>query len=276
VNGPVTASIATPTSPNATISATQAGIYTFRWTLTNDICTGADEMEVELFPLPTATITAETCNATNTQYTIEVTLADGTAPYTVSGLNGTTSGTTFTSVPVGSTTSYSFTVTDANGCTVGPIVGVENCNCSTDAGTMDTAPLTFCANTPATAVWNNDGQLDGDDVLIYVLHTGAGLNLGQILAQSDTPSFNFGGSLVVGQTYYISPVAGNGLNGLVDPNDPCLSVGAGTPVQWKPMPTATLTGTATICEGSDTPISFQGTGSHNPFWWLAHKPYKFR
>ncbi len=260
VSGPGTTTIVSPTLANSEVGATQVGTYTFRWTATNDICTGSDLAEVQFRPLPEAAVTDEACNATNTQYAVMVTVDNGTAPYSISGLTGSFAGGVFTSGLLPTNTQYAFTVTDANGCTTGPITGVKNCNCSTDAGSMEIAPLVFCAFEPAVATWDNNGQLDGDDLLQFVLHTSGGLSLGQILATSSTPEFAFGTGLVIGQTYYISAIAGNNINGSVDPTDPCFSIAAGTPVRWKAVPNATLAGTASICEGGNTTLTFNGTG----------------
>lgn len=262
VSGPGTASIASPPALNTNVGVTQPGTYVFRWTATNDICTGSDDATVVFRPLPQAAVASEDCNNTNTQYQITVNVSGGTAPYTVNGIAGTFAGSVFTSGFVTNNTAYSFTVTDAFGCTVGPVTGLENCNCATDAGSMSTAPLTFCADQPAVGVWDNNAQLDGNDTLRFVLHSAAGLTLGQIFATSNTPEFDFTNNLTLGQTYYISAIAGDNLNGTVDPSDPCFSVTAGTPVQWKALPTATLAGTTTICVGGAAQLVLNGTGQY--------------
>jgi hypothetical protein len=262
LNGAGTITFSSATAQNSTITASVSGIYNLVWTEMNGQCAGADTVRVTLRDVPVVSSVDETCNSTNTAYTVTLNVTGGTAPYTASGLGGTFTGNSFASVPVASTTTYNIVVTDANGCTSGPLSGSKNCNCATDAGSMITTPAIFCANSPATATWNNDGTLDGDDINGFVLHTQAGSTLGQVLATSNTASFAFGAGLQVNTTYYISAVAGNGLpNGQIDINDDCLSVAPGTPVRWKPMPTATMTGANTICAGESATLTFSGTGT---------------
>jgi hypothetical protein len=96
----------------------------------------------------------------------------------------------------------------------------------------------------------------------YILHSSAGPTLGTIYATNSQPTFNFGGSLQPGVTYYISAITGNNVGGIIDLNDPCLSIAPGVPVLWKPQPNATLTGDASICAGQSAVLSFAGTGTY--------------
>lgn len=259
-NGPGTAVFSNAQAANSTVTVSQAGGYTFRWTETNSICMGFDEVLVTFHTIPSTVITDEVCNSTSTSYQVVLQVVNGTSPFTSAGLTGVFSDTTFTSSLIPSNTAYSVVITDANGCTTNPANGIKNCNCLTDAGTMNTTPLKFCVDMPAVAVWNNDGQLDGDDIAGFILHTQPGTVPGNILAVSTVPQFDFAPNLSTGVTYYISAIAGNNINGVVDIDDICLSVAAGTPVQWKALPTATLMGATTICEGSQVQLSFAGTG----------------
>lgn len=127
---------------------------------------------------------------------------------------------------------------------------------------MVTTPLAFCADVSATATWNNDAMTDADDIVLFILHSQSGSSAGTIYATSDQPTFSFIPGLQLGVTYYISAIAGNNVGGNIDQNDPCFSVALGTPVQWKPLPTAALSGDATIREGSSTALSFSGTGTY--------------
>jgi hypothetical protein len=260
--GPGTAAFTQGQLAATPVNVSLPGVYTFGWTETNDICTGSDIMTATFNPLPAASVSNEICNNTNTQYSVVVDVTGGTAPFTIAGIGGSFAGNTFTSVLIPTNTTYSLAITDTNGCTFGPVEGTKNCNCLTDAGTMSIAPLVFCADQPAIAVWDNNAQLDGDDIVQFVLHTGSGGALGQVLGTSVTPQFNFGNGLITGQTYYVSAIAGNAIAGSVDINDACFSVASGTPVQWKAMPTGSISGTATICSGGQVTISFTGTGTY--------------
>jgi hypothetical protein len=261
VSGPGTATFSNGNSGNGQVTVSAFGAYVFKWTETNVICQGEDQVSISFNESPAFTALDEACNGTNTQYTVSFTASGGTAPYTVNGLGGSFTGNNFNSVPIASNTPYNFTIVDANGCASLPVNGTKDCNCVTDAGSMQTAPLLFCAGEQATGVWNSDASLDPDDILQFILHDQAGTNAGNILATGDQPVFDFTANLQTGVTYYISAVAGNNQAGLVDLNDPCLSVAPGAPVQWKALPDAGFTGDAGICKGDNTPLIFSGSGT---------------
>ncbi len=249
------------TLSNSIATVSKSGTYVFRWTEANATCTAFDEVTVNFNALPTVDALDETCDGTNTVFTVTFNVVGGTAPYTVTGLAGTFSGSSFTSANLNSAASYSFHVTDANGCSSVEVSGSKNCNCATDAGSVVPTPATFCADQPAVATWNNDATLDANDLVQFILHSSSGTSLGTIYATGPEPSFLFGNGLQPNVVYYISAIAGNNVNGAVDLTDDCLSVTPGTPVQWKLLPTADLTGDATICTGVSTFLSFSGTGS---------------
>ncbi|MFN0214683.1 MAG: gliding motility-associated C-terminal domain-containing protein [Saprospiraceae bacterium] len=261
VSGPNAVNFSNNQSPSSGIVAPTAGAYVFRWTLTNGICSAFDELQVDLRSNPSVTALTPTCNNTNTGYTLSFTVNNGTPNYTAVGLTGTFTGNTFNSSLLANNSSYTFTVQDVFGCPSPAISGSFLCNCTTNAGTMNTNPLVFCADSPATATWNNDATLDGDDVVQFVLHNQAGASLGTVFATNSQPVFSFGPGLQTGVTYYISAIAGNGSGTGIDPNDPCFNVAPGTPVQWKALPTATLSGDASICNGGSTVLNFSGTGT---------------
>ncbi|MEK7415110.1 MAG: hypothetical protein AAB263_17530, partial [Planctomycetota bacterium] len=188
---------------------------------------------------------ATTCNATSTAYvvTFEITGGDP-ASYVVTGVTGSISPSApyiFTSNSISTGAGYSITVDDANSCDPQTTeMSIVVCNCTTDAGDMSTTPLEECGDGPVSATAATGTTLDGDDVLVYALHTGSSNTLGTVLATNSTPNFTFdAGSMSYGTTYYISSVAGNddGSNG-VDLTDPCLKVAPGPPVTFREIPTA--------------------------------------
>jgi subtilisin-like proprotein convertase family protein len=260
VSGPGTAGFTALHDPASLVTTSTFGTYVFRWTEVNGVCTGMDDVSVTFFQPPTTSGVVETCNNTNTGYTVSFTVNGGTAPYTDTGAAGTFTGNVFTSNQLTNSANYSIVVTDANGCQATPVSGGHHCNCTTNAGTMAVTPAVFCSGQPATAVWNNNATLDGDDGVQYILHDQSGATLGNVLATSNQPTFNFGPGLQTGVVYYISAIAGNSAAGVIDVNDPCLNIAPGVPVQWKPIPTTTLTGDATICNGGSSVLNFSGTG----------------
>ena len=261
VSGPNTANFSNNQDPLSTIVAPIAGSYVFRWALTNGICSAFDDLNVDFHTNPAVTAITPTCNSTNTGYTLSFAVLNGAPNYVATGLPGAFTGNTFSSALLPNGGSYSFTVKDAFGCESPVITGSFLCNCATNAGTMATNPLLFCADLPAIAIWNNDAILDVDDAVQFILHDQAGASLGTVFATNSLPVFSFGPGLQTGVTYYISAIAGNGSGTGVDTGDPCFNVAAGTPVQWKALPSATLSGDASICNGNTTVLNISGTGT---------------
>lgn len=262
IAGPGGVVFADSSKSNSAASTNTYGTYTFRWVENNNGCIAADTLEATFNEIPAAMALDEACNSTNTQYTISFTATGGTAPFIVVGVPGTFTGLNFTSALLTDSSSYSFVLTDNNGCATPAITGIKNCNCTTDAGNILTTAAVFCADAPAVASWDGNLVLDGDDQIEFVLHTLPGSTLGNILAINSQPSFNYSIGLQYGVTYYISAVAGNFNNGVIDLNDPCLSVTPGAPVKWKPLPTVNITGDTSICAGAAVPIKYKGTGTY--------------
>lgn len=215
------------------------------------------------------------CNATNDAYTVSFTISGGDAgTYTVEG-GGTITGNTFTSNEINSGDSFTFLMDDANGC--GPVVieGEHECSCDTWAGTMQGDAISACGTEVANALHNGDEVLDGNDVLAFILHDLPGEVVGNVLGQNSEPSFSYQANLNYGETYYISPVAGNQLpGGDMDLTDECLSVGAGTPVVFQLTPVASLSGGGAICEGETATltVTLTGTPPWNMEWALNGNP----
>ncbi|TNE63544.1 MAG: hypothetical protein EP344_04375 [Bacteroidetes bacterium] len=258
VSGPGTSNLTNSQDPGTAVTVSVAGTYVFRWTETNNICVVSAEVTLDFYDVPTLTGLVETCNGTNTGFALEFSVTGGTAPFFVSGASGMFTGNVFTSTELPNNSTYNLIVTDANGCMTPGISGSYFCPCTTNAGTMVTTPAVFCADQLATAVWNNDATLDADDSLQFILVDLAGT----IYGTNNQPAFSFGPGLQTNVTYFITAVAGNNSGGQIDPNDPCLDIAQGAPIQWKPLPAATLTGDATICQGSSTVLQFAGSGSY--------------
>ena len=139
--------------------------------------------------IPVAGQIVSTCDSTNQFYTVSFPVTGGTAPYSIPG--GTIAGGIFTSNQIISGQTYSFVITDANGCVSATITGSFNCTCSTDAGTMSLTPLSACEGQTVAATHQGDQNLDGNDIASYILHTNSGTSLGTVLAQNTTGIFGF-------------------------------------------------------------------------------------
>jgi hypothetical protein len=238
VAGPGVSTITSTTTANSTVSASQNGIFTYRWTEANGACSAFDEVKVTYNSIPAATGVSEVCDGTNTSYTLSFTVLGGTPPYQAQGIAGSFTGSNFTSSLVTSGSAYSFTVKDANGCVSAGITGSETCECTTAAGSMITTPQVFCTTDPAVAIWNNDGNKDANDIIRFILHSDPGAGLGTVYATNTVPVFSFTAGLQTGVIYYISAIAGNNNGGNVSTSDPCLSIAIGTSVSWEALPNA--------------------------------------
>jgi subtilisin-like proprotein convertase family protein len=250
------------------------GPQTLTWTVTDSGCSSSSQMVVTFNSLPAVVRTPQaTCTATRNGYTVSLGVNGGTAPYTLSGIQGTWNGGTFTSASLTNASNYTATVVDAKGCTVIVPQGTADCSCRTNAGTMSAAPLELCAGQTARGIWNRNANLDTNDVVLFVLHDAPGTRIGQVISTSTQPNFDWNAtSMTTGKTYYISAVAGDRQGTSINFNEPCLSVVAGTPVRWRPLPRATLTGSTAICMGDTARLSIQATGSHTMVVRYAGSP----
>ena len=262
VSGPLTGIFSNNQSRTSQIAVPTPGTYVFRWTEFNGICSVSDEVQVVFWNNPSVGGLTEQCNNTNTGYTVSFSVSNGSGTYSVIGLNGTFNGNIFTSVLLPNNSNYAFTILDAFGCQSAIVSGSHSCNCSTNAGSMVNLLRVFCADQPATATWNNNATLDGNDMVQFILHDQPGSSLGTVYATNTQPTFTFGAGLQTGITYYISAIAGNNQGGVINLNDPCLDIALGTPIQWKALPTATISGTTTICNGSSVPLTISGAGTY--------------
>ena len=254
VSGPGMAIFTDPTFEGTEVTVDQFGAYTFAWTEDNNDCTGSDDVSITFNDGPALSGgVGESCDLISFTFTVTFDITNGAPPYTVTGTaTGTLTGNTFTSDPIPNLTDYSFEVTDANGC--GPLVvsGFVECVCATDAGLMDLIPQEICEDELVTVPATTGAVLDPEDILLYVLHSGSGSSLGaEVFGYSDTPTFGLIPPMQTGVTYYISAIAGNDfdLDGVIDANDPCVSVAPGTPVVFTALPIASFAGDVTVCEG---------------------------
>ena len=129
------------------------------------------------------------------------------------GANVTMVPNTFTSNNITSGVAYDFQVDDGSGtCPAVTVSGIRDCNCLTEAGTMNLNTIEACGMTSVTASYDNTNETsDGNDVLEFVLHEGAGGTLTNIVQTNATPTFSFTAAMTYGTTYYISAIFGNDL-----------------------------------------------------------------
>lgn len=259
-----------------TAPAVGPGSYRFRYRVTAVAPCINDTSVITLSVKGPPTISGvnTVCAPSDANYTVTFNISGGDPnTYSVSP-SGTITGTnpkTYTSSTIPDATTVTFTVTDANNCGSSSVTTMKRCACPTQSGTVQRSPALQVCNTNLGTVTHQGGYIsDGNDTLMYVLHTNSGIILGSILKQQSSPSFSFGAGMVYGQTYYISAVAGNKLpNNLVDLNDQCLSVSQGVPVVFGSITTPAFSFSENpICPGNN--LSLTSTFTGNPsFSWVG-------
>ncbi len=141
------------------------------------------------------------------------------------------------------------------------------CICITDAGTLPQAgPYSICANAALNFPAATGTVLDANDLRRYILFSNPADTAGSIVAISSTPSFTFNpATMQTGVTYYIAAMAGNGVNGNVDLNDPCLDFSNALQVIWRPLPSVVFSvANPDVCAGGCTTVTATFTGA-SPF-----------
>ncbi len=165
VSGPNTPTITTPASFNSTVTGMIAGVYTFRWTISNGPCTpSTNDVQITIYALPTvsnAGADQNLCNVTSTTLAGN-TPAVGAGTWTrISGPNTPTitspsSATTTLTGMIAGTYTYRWTITNGV-CTsstddvVITIYALPTAsNAGPDQNLCNVTSTTLAANTPAT------------------------------------------------------------------------------------------------------------------------------
>ncbi len=196
------ASISNAQNAATDVTASVFGLYTLTYTVTDNGCSGTDDVLLSFGDAPTAGVISTVCDGANLEYLVSFTISAGLAPFTVN--SQPVSGTVFTSAPILSGNSYNFVIQDANGCFSPAVTGSFSCNCTTNAGQVSTTPLTVCQSDSITVQVLGGQNLDADDVSAFILHTGSGPALGTVLFQNHTGRFGYWATMDFGTTYYVS------------------------------------------------------------------------
>jgi subtilisin-like proprotein convertase family protein len=261
LSGPGTANLSNATDPVTNVSVSSTGAYTFIRTATQGGCTDTDTVAAVFNAFPQWAGVSANCNNTNTAFSVTLQISGGTQPYSV---NGTPiAGNTFVSGVFTAGSSYSFSLTDGAGC-AGPVLTDSfACNCTSAAGNMDLTPVRACVGDTLRATYLGGENLDGDDIVVFVLHTGQVPS--GILAINTTPVFAYQNTWAPGGTYFISAlVSSKTADGIPNLTDQCLDFSAGTPIEISARPTGAISGATTLCAGQCADILFNFTGT-GPF-----------
>lgn len=242
--GPGSIDISDPMMRATTVSVTEYGVYTLRWTEIGSLCTSFGDIEIHFVNSPEVDLNSimYTCNEFYDGYTISFEIINGhPASYVVFDENGLPIGqlvgNTFTTNEIPSTQPIQINVADGFGCDTFTIDLDHDCGCFTTMGGLDVTPLNLCIDDVTSVIYDNTMEMrDGNDVLIYVLHTDQNDPLNSIIGESPSGAFGFTDPpMVLGQTYYITAVLGTEdvtRPGVVNYNDPCLTLSDPLPVTW--------------------------------------------
>ena len=221
LTGPGSVGFDSPNDPSTTINFSDPGVYLIQITETNSICSESEEIEITILDDLEIDNLSFDCNAGN-EYVVSFDIVTGIEPYEVNG--NMIVGSFFESNPIMSGDDFFFEIFDDLGCST-IVEGNFECPCLSDAGTMPFDLIESCVldNDLIIVEWNDDGLLDFNDVGTFILHDSQDDFLGDILTVNEFGEFEYTSDLIPGQTYYISYVVGDELNGTVDLDDLCLS-----------------------------------------------------
>ncbi len=241
-------SFAPATSPNAEVTISQKGVYTFGWIVETNGCLDTTEVIIDFIEAIQLTSIEYTCDDVAENYTVVIDFIGGTPPYTVTSGNATLNGMTLTSDPLTNGVPDVIIIEDAIGCT-GSFPVDYNCPCLTGGATMQGATIELCALDCATITPFSPSMPDPNDVEYFVLHTSATDMLGTVIDFNQTGEFCFDAtSMAFGTTYYASIYVGNSDGaGFIDPQDSCRKLAIGQPMVWNENPDPNITADDGTC-----------------------------
>jgi gliding motility-associated-like protein len=218
--------------------------------------------------VPTISNVMTTCNNTGDAFQVSFDINNGDAgSYEVLPAgSGTLTGNQFTSNFIPENNTYSYQVIDANLCDtviVETSVPVE-CECLSMVGSILDLNYEICGSDSIIVNYDNTAEfLDGNDALNFLLYSG---NISDssslvVLDQNTSGVFTYdNNSMTYGQTYGVVALVGNATAGLVQLDDACLAISLNTPAVFYEIPTASISGSDTICIGDNSDLIIQFTG----------------
>lgn len=228
-------------------------------TLSDAYCTTnlQDSFKLTVNDGPNVINTIIECNDIKTEYTVTFQITGGDpASYVVTG-PGSTVGNSFTSLPFLAGSFYSFTVSDQYDCNPVIVSGTPDCQCGTEAGSLNGGPLNICVG-DTVDIQGIGSFLEPDDTLGYWLVADQLDPVHSLLWYSGQNRLYYPGlPVITGQVYYLFAVAGNhGNGGLVDTTDACLDISNGLAVTFvlPPQVDAILPSPVNLFSCSDTMI----------------------
>lgn len=234
----------------AVVSNTLSGIYTF--TPAAGFCATATSLPVTVFILPTASVTgtATICYGTSSNINFNGT-PNATVTYNINGGANQTivlNGLGFTTINTGNlfaNTTFNLVSVASASCTQ-PQTGSVIVTVIASPTVSISGSATICAGTGTNIIFNGTPGA----VVTYNINGGANQTIGLNAAGTATTATR---NLTVAATYNLVSAATTGIPVCTQP-----ASGAAV-VIVKALPTATISGTVAICNGTSTNIIFNGT-----------------
>ena len=244
------------------------GSYQVTYTYTPAVCpVVSGSVLFSVFGSPEIQNIERICDATATTYTVQFEIIGGDPSGYI--VEGTVTGdiqpgnpSIFLSDPIPTEASYSFSIFDGNHCDTVILSGIYSCDCVTAGGNMDQEPITACEGENITVNAASGYELDPNDIIVYVLHTG---NPFEYIVIGEGTTFIFEPPVETGITYFVAALIGNETaGGGIDLTDPCLAIMPGPSLTWQANPTAQFEAPTDICAGDGAVLTFIMTGT-GPF-----------
>ncbi|MEO0337619.1 MAG: gliding motility-associated C-terminal domain-containing protein [Bacteroidota bacterium] len=238
-------------------------------------CDSIIEVSVLFISAPTIIDNGTVCNLENNTFKLSFDIL-GLPPFSINGVAGELFGNTFVSESLPATGSYPISVIDGLGCGTDFVVDAPDCglanNCNNQAGTLLDFPNALCATDSLFLQEDGSSVVDSGAILLYAIHDGNETILGNILASNQIGGFAYQPSLQLNTIYHTAILIGrdNGF-GVLDQDDPCLSVFLGEEFQFLTAPQRPLfiQGQDTLCVGETLQLSTQIYPEGSTYNWLT-------
>jgi hypothetical protein len=168
-------------------------------------------------------------------------------------------GTLYTSERIPSGSVWEAIITDARGCSVGPVSFTKECACLTQTGNFTANVFVLCEGENFVMPGLDNTFLLPGQVIQYEVYT---INNNQeIVIETISSNILVYRQNLLDTTIYIRAVAGIlGTDGIIRRDDPCFATGEPLTLRWKRKPDWILPGEITTCETDSIiiPVTNQG------------------
>lgn len=266
-------SLSVPTSSTGTFNYTLIGVQESSGTSCNNAASGS--VIVVVNPLPTATILGNNTVCQNsTQPQIIFNGSGGTSPYTFSyKINGgsvqtvnTISGNSVAvNVPTVTPGTFAYTLISVQESSGTSCTSSVSGTATVTVNPLPTATIagstTVCQNSSSPLVTFTGSGATAPYKFTYKINGGASQTITTVSGNSI--SLNVPTSSAGTNTYSLISVQESGVNGCIN------AASSSATIVVNPLPTATISGTTTVCQNSSAPlITFTGSGATAPYTFI--------